>query len=230
MQTCAAPPFALDGALQCDARWRPHDLLRLRRLPQRDGEPVWLREALLHAPFAVVRRAAAAPGFVAVGMRGTGRAQRYGTWAEADDILEAIAPEDFAASQPASIGRRALPAFATLDVLRRDAETLQGFSWGPTGSAGFELATQIPTVSITSDLDLLIRTPQQLSRELATELLTELQAHALRAGSRVDIQLETPAGGVALVEWAAGKSRVMARHAQGPRLIADPWANSTAQA
>ena len=230
MQTCAAPPFALDGALQCDARWRPHDLLRLRRLSHLDGEPEWLREAFSRVPFAVVRRAVAAPGFVAVGMRGTSRAQRHGTWAETDDILEAVAPEDFAASWPAAIGRRALPAFATLDVLRREASTLQGFTWGPTGSAGFELATQIPAVSVTSDLDLLIRTPQELSRELAVQLLTELQAHALRAGSRVDIQLETPAGGVALVEWAAGKSRVMARHAQGPRLIADPWANIPVQA
>lgn len=230
MQTCAAPPFAPDGVLECDARWRPHDLLRLRRLPELDGEPEWLRDGFSRTPFAVVRRAAAAPGYVAVGVRGTGRAQRFATWAEADDILEAIAPEDFAASWPAAIGRRALPAFATLEVLRREATTLHGFAWGPTGSAGFELATQIPTVTVTSDLDLLIRTPDELSRELAVQLLTELQAHALREGSRVDIQLETPAGGVALAEWASGKSRVMARHAQGPRLAADPWATTFMQA
>jgi phosphoribosyl-dephospho-CoA transferase len=229
MQTCAAPPFALDSAPESDARWRPHDMLRLRRLPQLDDEPEWLREAFSRAPFAVVRRAVAAQGIVAVGVRGVGRAQRFATWAETDDILEAIAPEDCAASWPAAIGRRALPAFTTLDVLRREASLLREFTWGPTGSAGFELATQIPTVSVTSDLDLLIRTPDELSRELAVQLLTELQAHALREGSRVDIQLETPAGGVALSEWASGKSRVMARHAQGPRLVADPWTTSTVQ-
>jgi phosphoribosyl-dephospho-CoA transferase len=229
MQICAAPPFAPDGALLCDARWRPHDLLRLFRLPQRDGEPEWVRDAFARAPFVVVRRAMAAPGFVAVGMRGTARAQRYGTWAETADIVEAISPEEIAAGGPSAIGRRALAAFNTLDVLRREALTLRGFSWGPTGSAGFELATQIPTVTVTSDLDLLIRTPKDVSRELATQLFTELQAHALRAGSRVDIQLETPAGGVALAEWAAGKPRVLARHAQGPRLVADPWADITAQ-
>jgi phosphoribosyl-dephospho-CoA transferase len=229
MQTCATPPFALASAPESDARWRPHDLLRLRRLPQLDDEPEWLREAFSRAPFAVVRRAVAAQGIVAVGVRGVGRAQRFATWAETDDILEAIAPEDFAASWPAAIGRRALPAFTTLDVLRREASLLREFIWGPTGSAGFELATQICTVSVTSDLDLLIRTPDELSRELAAQLLTELQAHALREGSRVDIQLETPAGGVALSEWASGKSRVMARHAQGPRLVADPWTTSTVQ-
>jgi phosphoribosyl-dephospho-CoA transferase len=226
MPVCATPPFALDGVSECDARWRPHDLLRLSRLPQLDGEPEWLRDAFARAPFAVVRRAPAASGFVAVGVRGTGRAQRYATWAETDDILEAISPEDFAASWPVAIGRRALPAFATLDVLRRSAETLRGFTWGPTGSTGFELATQLPSVTVTSDLDLLIRTPEQLSRDLATQMFTELQAYALRAGSRVDVQLETPAGGVALAEWSTGKPRVMARQTHGPQLVADPWAST----
>lgn len=229
MPACAAPPFAVDGTLQCDARWRPHDLLRLRRLPQLDGEPEWVRAAFSLAPFVVVRRALAAPGYVAVGVRGAGRTERYGTWAEVSDIVEAISPEDFAASRPAALGRRALPAFDTLDVLRREALTLGNLVWGPTGSAGFELATQIPTVTVTSDLDLLIRTPEELSREFATQMFTELQAYALRAGSRVDIQLETPAGGVALAEWAAGKPRVMARQAQGPRLVSDPWATTVLQ-
>jgi phosphoribosyl-dephospho-CoA transferase len=82
----------------------------------------------------------------------------------------------------------------------------------------------MPTVTATSDLDLLIRMPQTLSRERATQILSELESHAQRAGIRVDVQLETPAGGIALAEWAAGKPRVMARRAQGPLLIADPWA------
>jgi len=130
MQICAAPPFDSDRASTADTRWRPHDLLRLGRLPRFDGEPDWLR-------------------------------------------------------------------------------------------AAFERA---PTVSASSDLDLLIRTPEKLSRDAAAHLLDRLQALAHQAGIRVDAQLETPAGGVALVEWAAGKIRVMARHARGPQLIADPWA------
>ena len=88
----------------------------------------------------------------------------------------------------------------------------------------------MPTVTATSDLDLLIRTPRTLSRERATQMLTELELHAQHAGIRVDVQLETPAGGIALAEWAAGKPRVMARHAQGPQLIADPWAAPSTRA
>ncbi|CAE6769798.1 malonate decarboxylase holo-ACP synthase [Paraburkholderia nemoris] len=224
MQVCAAPPFAADHALSCDARWQPHDLLRLHRLPQFDGEPAWVRGAFERAPYAVVRRALAADGVVAIGLRGTERSQRYGTWAHRDDIEIAVPPEALARRSPLA-SRNALPAFAALAALRRDtAGALVGFVWGPTGSAGFELATQTPTVRFSSDLDLLIRAPEKLSHNAAIQLLDYLQAIAQRAGIRVDAQLETPAGGVALAEWAAGKARVMARHARGPQLVTDPWA------
>ena len=224
VRTCAAPPFAANSELECNVRWQPHDLLRLRRLPSFDGEPDWVRAAFAAAPFAVVRRAQSALGVIAIGVRGNGRAQRYGTWAEAADVEAAIAPEDLALSLSADAERRALPAFALYAALRHEARCLDAFSWGPTGSVGFELVSSMPTVTATSDLDLLIRMPQTLSRERATQILSELESHAHSSGIRVDVQLETPAGGIALAEWAAGKPRVMARHAQGPQLIADPWA------
>ncbi|MGA9911852.1 MAG: malonate decarboxylase holo-ACP synthase [Paraburkholderia sp.] len=229
MQVCAAPPFAADHALSCDARWQAHDLLRLHRLPQSDGEPAWVRGAFERAPYAVVRRALAADGFVAIGLRGVERSQRYGTWVHLDDIETAVAPEALARRAPLA-ERDALPAFTALAALQRDAVgrdmagALRRFVWGPTGSAGFELATQAPTVTLSSDLDLLIRTPEKLSHDMAIQLLNQLQAIAQSAGIRVDAQLETPAGGVALAEWATGKARVMARHARGPQLVTDPWA------
>ncbi|MFM0226819.1 malonate decarboxylase holo-ACP synthase [Paraburkholderia dipogonis] len=225
MQVCAAPPFAIAHALSCDARWRPHDLLLLQRLPAFDGEPSWVREAFGRAPYAVVRRALAADGFVAIGMRGVGRSERYGTWAASADVVSAVSPEALAFSCTPLAGRNALPAFATLAALQDDATgPLSAFTWGPTGSAGFELATHVPTVTASSDLDLLIRTHDKpLARNLAIELLDYLQALAQRIAVRVDAQLDTPAGGVALAEWAAGKPRVLARHERGPQLIADPW-------
>ncbi|CAH2923614.1 MAG: Malonate decarboxylase holo-[acyl-carrier-protein] synthase (EC [uncultured Paraburkholderia sp.] len=223
MPVCAAPPFAGELAVSCDERWRAHDLLRLRHLAAFDGEPAWVRDAFERAPYAVVRRALVAEGIVAIGVRGTERSQRYGTWAASTDIVEAVAPEALVRSVPPA-GRAALPAFAALAVLQRDARgVLNNMVWGPTGSAGFELATQTAAVTQSSDLDLLIRTPEQLSRDCAADLLNHLQALARETGIRIDAQLETPAGGVALAEWAAGKARVMARHASGPRLLADPW-------
>ncbi|CAB3707711.1 malonate decarboxylase holo-ACP synthase [Paraburkholderia rhynchosiae] len=228
MTVRAPPPFAKGSAMSCavacDARLRPHDLLRLRHLPAFDGEPAWVRDAFERAPYAVVRRALAAEGFVAIGMRGAQRSQRYGTWVTSTDILEAVSPEALARGEPLA-GRGTLPAFAALAALQRDATNpLHGLVWGPTGSAGFELATQLTAVTESSDLDLLIRTPDRFSRESAAGLLNLLQTLARQTGIRVDAQLETPAGGVALAEWAAGKARVMARQASGPQLIADPWA------
>lgn len=228
MQVCAAPPFAVEEALSCDARWHAHDLLRLHRLPVFDGEPEWVRAAFERAPVAVVRRALAADGFVAIGVRGAERSQRYGTWARLADIESAVLPEALAGRAPLTDARAALPAFNALAGLQQDSEgPLSHFVWGPTGSAGFELATRVPTVNASSDLDLLIRAPAALERDHARTLLRQLQIHAAHAGCagiRVDAQLETPSGGVALAEWAANKPRVMVRHASGPRLIDDPWA------
>jgi phosphoribosyl-dephospho-CoA transferase len=224
MRVCAAAPFSTACATSCDARWRPHDLLRLRRLHALADEPGWVRHAFERAPYAVVRRALAADGFVAIGVRGAERAQRYGTWVHADDIVSAVSPESLAQSR-ADAGRDALPCFAALAALQCDSSgPLARFAWGPAGSTGFELATHVPTANEASDLDLLIRTPERLALELARALLEQLHTHAQRIGIRLDAQLETPAGGVALAEWAAGKVRVLARHASGPRLIADPWA------
>ena len=229
MRVCAAPPFvAADPSwLSGDARWRPHDLLRLRNLQTFDDEPAWVRDAFGRAPYAVVRRALAADGVIAIGLRGAERAQRYGAWTQADEVMATVSPESLIRSKPLA-GRDTLPPFvamARLVAQQSEANSpLSRFAWGPTGSTGFELATQMPAVTETSDLDLLIRTPEPLSREVAGELLEQLQALAVQTGIRLDAQLETPAGGVALVEWAARKSRVMARHARGPQLIADPWA------
>ena len=207
------------------ARWQPHDLLRLHRLPTRDGEPGWVREAFLHAPFAVVRRAQPVSGFaVAVGIRGASRAQRYGAWVEESDIEFAMPPEALVAREPAP-GREWLPAFSVLAELRRVPCSLGQYVWGPAGSVGFELETGVPTATGSSDLDLLIRAPERLDHATAGRLLSELLALAQRAGVRVDAQLETPSGGVALAELAAGKSHVMARANTGASLVTDPWAS-----
>ncbi|MEM5435586.1 malonate decarboxylase holo-ACP synthase [Paraburkholderia diazotrophica] len=232
MRVCAVAPFAPDdAAASADPRWQAHDILRLHRLEAFDNEPAWVRDAFSRAPFVVVRRAHVAPGFVAAGVRGVARNERYGTWARCDDIESVVKPEALLSASTRSADRRALPALVVLDALRRDSSsTLDAFAWGPTGSVGFELATFTPTVTSTSDLDLLIRTPNRFPCDEAQRLQAVLDSHAMRAGIRIDAQLETPAGGVALVEYASGKARVMARHASGPRLVADPWARVHAQA
>jgi len=223
MRVCAAAPFASDDTLAVvDSRWQAHDIVRLRRLEPFDNEPAWVRDAFARAPFAVVRRAQAAEGWLAIGLRGAARNERYGTWARHDDIEAVFAPEALRSSLLERT-RATLPVFVALEALRRDTTCLGSFVWGPTGSVGFELATGKPTATATSDLDLLIRMPNHLSHDEARRIQVVLDEHAADAGIRIDAQLETPAGGVALAEYASGKARVMARHASGPQLVADPW-------
>jgi phosphoribosyl-dephospho-CoA transferase len=225
MRVCAAPPFAADAPCVDDTRWRAHDLLRVARLDRADNEPDWVREALTRAPWAVVRRAGAAAGFVAVGIRGATRAQRFGTWLHHQDIESICSPEDLLDTSPSG-NRLALPAFAALVALRASSSALDGYAWGPTGSAGFELAAGVPTISASSDLDLLIRMPERPAPAAIRTLADTLSHAADRAGTRIDAQLETPGGGVALAELAAGKPLVLARASDGPRLVADPWCAS----
>lgn len=228
MRVCAAPPFASDAPRTDDARWRPHDLLRLARLTPVPDEPAWVREAFARAPFAVVRRAEAATGFVAAGLRGGARGERFGTWINVEDIETSASPESLLAIAPFP-GRAAFAAFVALASLREIPGPLRDFVWGPTGSAGFELATQVPTLTESSDLDLLIRMPQRSDAATIQALCTTLARAAQHAGTRVDAQLETPVGGVALAElaqWVSGKTRVLARASDGARLVADPWQTS----
>jgi phosphoribosyl-dephospho-CoA transferase len=70
----------------------------------------------------------------------------------------------------------------------------------------------------TSDLDLLVRLPRRPARGLFDALCT------LQDGQpcRLDIQIDTGAGGFALAEYARG-GRVLLKTDAGPRLVDDPW-------
>ena len=111
-----------------------------------------------------------------------------------------------------------LPALRALELVKPMLDGL-GYGWGVTGSVGYQLATGLPTVTTGSDLDLLLRVPEPLSRGAAAELLSQLDG----APSRIDMQLETPHGAVALREWAGQTARVLLKCATGARLVADPW-------
>lgn len=112
----------------------------------------------------------------------------------------------------------ALPALAALQQLRNTLNRL-GLAWGVSGSAGFELATGIPTLTASSDLDLILRTPLPIPRSQARALLAQLH----NAPCRIDLQLQTPAGGVALNDLARSDGPVLLKAADGARLVNDPW-------
>ncbi|WP_296229798.1 malonate decarboxylase holo-ACP synthase [Pseudomonas sp. UBA4617] len=194
---------------------RPHDLLWGMPASGLPGDaPPWARDVLLDGQPVVVRRAIGNAGWVAVGLRGQGRARRLAAMMRLADIQRRQGPE--ALRWQAQSRWPALQALVSVTPLL-DAS---GLAWGPTGAVGYQIASGSQVVHAASDLDLLLYTPQPLPRAQARELLDALDC----APCRIDVQLETPAGGIALREWAGLGRRVLLRAAQGPRLVSDPWA------
>jgi phosphoribosyl-dephospho-CoA transferase len=161
----------------------------------------------------VVRRAACASGWVAVGVRGQGREQRLGVQMRVRDIQRQLTPESLRGA-----GQSPWPALRALVSVAPVLDAC-GLVWGPTGGVGYQLATGCNVVHDASDLDLLVRAPQLMDRAKARELLDILDC----GPCRIDVQLETPAGAVALREWAGLARRVLLKSAHGARLVADPW-------
>jgi phosphoribosyl-dephospho-CoA transferase len=200
-----------------------HDLLRLRdpaALAEETPLPAWAVAALQRAPWVVVRRGWVREGLVPVGVRGELRSERFAAWLPPAAIVDRAALEELIASLDHVEQQRA-DAIPALAALARTAPLLAPHRWGPGGSIGFELATGVPTATPASDLDLVIRRERPLAPNEAAELWAALTAAA--APARVDVLLETPHGGVALVELLARPARVLLRTPDGPRLVADPW-------
>ncbi len=191
---------------------RPHDLLwglTPALLPA--DAPAWAHAALAAGQPVVVRRQQLPAGQVAVGVRGGSRDQRFATCMPLSAVSGQLAPEALCHR----VGARDWPALQALYRLRPRLDAF-GLAWGVSGSAGFELASGFSALHAGSDLDLIMRAPQPMSREAAQGLLALLEPG-------VDLQLQVPAGAVALREWASASQKVLLKAAQGARLVSDPW-------
>jgi|HubBroStandDraft_5_1064220.scaffolds.fasta_scaffold88268_2 phosphoribosyl-dephospho-CoA transferase len=201
---------------------KPHDLLRIAFDPHAFPDaPEWVGRSLFRAPYGVVRRTLSSNGAIAVGIRGTGRHERFGTWLDSSHVMAVVTPEALRGVAPEA-GRIGLPAFALLRAIAPLCDDT-GCAWGPTGSAGFELASGAATVTPTSDLDLLLRAPTPLTRKQASDFHTALSNAASATGTRIDIQVETFDSVFSLAEFARPGVRVMLRSPAGPMLVTDPW-------
>ncbi|MGF6693665.1 phosphoribosyl-dephospho-CoA transferase [Metapseudomonas resinovorans] len=193
---------------------KPHDLLWGMTSDQLPADaPAWAHQALAAGHPVVVRRAVCADGWVAVGIRGTSRDQRLAAVMPVHAIQRLLSPEQL---RPRAVAD--FPALRALEVVAPILATT-GLPWGPTGSVGFQLATGIAVLHEASDLDLILRTPCAIDRQHARALLAVLDD----APCRIDLQLETPNGAVALREWAGEARRVLLKCVEGARLVDNPW-------
>ncbi|PKU25731.1 malonate decarboxylase holo-ACP synthase [Telmatospirillum siberiense] len=202
---------------------RPHDLVEPERIDAIVGDgplPAWVPESLAAAPLVVVRRVPISGGRLPIGVRGVGRERRFAGWLDEKCVRRVVRPQDLTARAAWRTAPRAaeLPHFtilAAIDVLMVEA----GLPWGPTGSAGFELASGKPTMTAASDIDLLIcphapPTPQNIAR-----LHDALGAFPVR----IDGQMALTSGWVALAEFARAPRRIALRTLTGVELIENPW-------
>lgn len=198
---------------------RTHDLVLFRADDHR--LPAWADRIDGNA-WGVVRRADTPPETIPLGVRGRTRDERRALDIRSSDVVRSVAPETLIDGAPLMATNPALAQ--TISAVARAAQTLLDHrAWGPTGSAGFELATGVPVVHRTSDLDMIVRTPDPMPRGEAAEIAAFLTA----LPSRVDCLLETGAGAVALTEWAdRSLAQVVVRTPAGPILTADPWSPS----
>ncbi len=203
---------------------RTHDLIRLREstaLVVDATPPAWVEIALADAPWVVVRRAPLRGTRVPVGVRGATRAQRFAAFVPLAEIVERRSPESLLHAPVTRERAAAIPALAALERVA-DVIARYGCRGGPGGSVGFELASGVETARAESDLDLVLRHPESLTRDRARALRDALVVAA--APVRVDAILETPIGTVSLLEFTSDSERVVVRTQDGPLLLCtDPW-------
>lgn len=195
---------------------RPHDLVRLVSAEAIEAvdPPDWVAAALEGAPWVVVRRAAALEGRIAVGVRGATRTERFAALVRSEAIIARAAPEELAPGRALWREPAPHPVVVALVAIAAAMDAI-GVPWGPTGGAGFEIASGRRVLTEASDLDLLVRASN-------TDDMPALEKVAGIVGAspvRVDMQVETAQGAVALSELFGSAGPVLLKTSHGPRLI-----------
>ncbi len=196
---------------------RPHDLIWLNARDALEGiTESWVDDVWHTGLPVVVRRDVDALGRIPVGVRGMKRDQRAAGWAQPAAIVRICSPESLVDSQV--LLRSPFISQPPVQVALVLAQRAWPWTWGITGSIGYALATGVPVIHARSDLDLLIRAPEKLSRTQ----LEKWQLPLTDALCRADTQVETPSGAFALNEWLRD-GRALLKTSRGPRLVSDPW-------
>ena len=172
---------------------RTHDLLEIdakQLLSSQASAPKWVEGELRESPFAVVRRGLAPGNQIPIGVRGTGRNQRWATFCHPKLVKSILTPSRLLTC-PIPISRvNAIPALRALDLLKeRWMENV--LLWGPEGSVAFELASGRHVTTPESDLDIVIYADRRMTAENAKSLCDR----AMNLSAVIDIRVETPYAG-----------------------------------
>jgi phosphoribosyl-dephospho-CoA transferase len=201
---------------------RTHDLLEIdakRLLASQASAPQWVKGELRKSPFAVVRRGPASGHEIPIGVRGTGRNQRWAAFCHSKLVKSVLKPSQLLTRAIPTSRANAIPALRALDLLKeRWMESV--FPWGPGGSVGFELASGRHVVTPESDLDIVIYAERRMTADEAKAVCD----HAMNLPAVVDIRVETPLCGFSLREFASqNPAAILLRAPSGIVLGRDPW-------
>lgn len=195
----------------------PHDLIWIRDAHALEGDlPDWVTSQWRRTLPLVVRRDSDERGRIPVGVRGLRRDRRAAGWVMPQHIVRTLSPEAF--SEPQRLLASPFVSQQPVQVAIQLAQQHWWWPWGITGSVGYALATEVPVLHDSSDLDLLIRCPQPV----AEQELRRWQQFVSQLPCRVDTQVETPYGAFALNEWLRD-GQVLLKTNSGPRLTLQPW-------
>ena len=198
-----------------------HDLILLRTesaLISTQGDPACPYLNPNQRPWVVVRRGRIADGLIPVGVRGAQRHERWAGFTRLSEVLETRRPDQLRLMF-AEDSRRTLQAFRSLSYLESHLAGLD-LTWGPGGSVGYELASEIPAVRADSDLDLILSAPQELDITEAQDLWRMIRS----APGKVDALVETPLCGFSLEEFVTASPRkILLRTSDGRILGSNPW-------
>lgn len=202
---------------------RVNDLLKINSVDDLFGDLKdipWIDKAVKRAPFVVVRRSPIINDIVPVGIRGENRSQRVAASILYSNIIEIITPEQLVEGKLWRNNKhisntKMLKALEDLDTIFKSYNIV----WGPTGSVGFELTSGVETITASSDLDIVARTPKFLPINIAKDIIKTI----FKIPVKIDIQLETSKGSIALAEYARGDGKVLLRTFNGPKLVENPW-------
>jgi len=203
---------------------RTHDLLEIdakQLLSSQASAPQWVKEELPRNPLVVVRRGLATGCEIPIGVRGTGRNQRWAAFCHSKLVKSVLTPSQLLTRAIPTSRANAIPALRALDVLKeRWMESI--LPWGPGGSVGFELASGRQVVTPESDLDIVIYAERRMTAEQAKSLCDR----AMNLPAAVDIRVETPVCGFSLKELAGrSPAAILLRAPSGVVLGRDPWAD-----
>ena len=194
-----------------------NDILRLRPGAALIGQaPDWVAGALAANAWVVVRPGEVRNDLVPVRVRAG--AKRFDSLLSLSAIAYRSTPEELANKRSEPLRAAQVPAMLALGRVD-PVLTRRGHSWGPIGSIGYELATNLPVAVPESDLDLVLRLEEPLGASQARQLLRELVEAA--APVRIDVLVETRLGAVHLGDLALRRDRVLMKTTQGIRVISD---------